>query len=130
MIPRISVHSSTAGWITWITGVIKSASRCASLRLARRSLATPVSKNRFLLRSASLPPQHAQHRRALGTPELRADLRRKEGYLLSLPSIYEPVCAQKPRPHWLDPFASLRASYAGLLSLQSFAPAGAGSSPV
>ena len=40
-------------------------------------------ENRFLLRSASLPPQHAQHRRALGTPELRAGLRRKEGYLLS-----------------------------------------------
>ena len=84
-------------------------------------------ENRFLLRSASLPPQHAQHRRALGTPEMRAGLRRKEGYLLSLPSIYEPVCAQEPRPHWLDPFASLRAGYAGLLS---FAPVGAGSSPV
>src|SRR5438046_7963777 len=38
-------------------------------------------ENRFLLSSASLPPQHAQHRRALGTPALRASLRRKEGLL-------------------------------------------------
>src|SRR5947207_13971753 len=51
----------------------------------------------------------------------------RKGYLLSLPSIYEPVRAQEPRPHWLDPFASLRAGYAGLLS---FAPVGAGSSPI
>jgi hypothetical protein len=36
------------------------------------------SKSISLLRSASLPPQHAQHRRVLGTPELRAGLRRKE----------------------------------------------------
>jgi len=93
--------------------------RCASLRLARRSLATPVSKNRFLLRSASLPPQHAQHRRALGTPELRAGLRRKEGYLLSLPSIYEPVCAQKPRPHWLDMLGYYLSPLPGLVPRQS-----------
>ena len=91
----------------------------ASLRLARRSLATAVSKDRFLLRSASLPPQHAQHRRALGTPELRAGLRRKEGYLLSLPSIYEPVCAQKPRPHWLDMLGYYLSPLPGLVPRQS-----------
>src|SRR5437763_466763 len=79
-------------------------------------------ENRFLLRSASLPPQHAQHRRALGTPELRAGLRRKEGLLLSLPSIYDPACAQKAAP--------TLARHAGLLSLLSFAPVGAGSSPI
>src|SRR5947209_5630336 len=56
--------------------------------------ASPRPYRKTVSYCASLPPQHAQHRRALGTPELRAGLRRKEGYLLSLPSIYEPVCAQ------------------------------------
>src|SRR5256885_14979665 len=69
--------------------------RCASLRLARRSLATPVSKNRFLLRSASLPPQHAQHRRALGTPTLRVGLRRKEGlFAFATQHLRASVCAK------------------------------------
>jgi len=65
-------------------------------------------------RSASLPPQHAQHRRALGTPVLRAGLRRKEGRSLFR---YPALTSQRvrKRPRWLDPFASLRAGCTGLL---------------
>ena len=76
-------------------------------------------ENRSLLRSASLPPQHAQHRRALGTPALRAGLRREEELLLWLPSIYEPVCAQKPRPHWLDMLGYYLPPLSGLVPRQS-----------
>src|SRR5437660_10063258 len=49
----------------------------------------------FLLRSASLPPQHAQHRRALGTPTLRVGLRRKEGlFAFATQHLRASVCAK------------------------------------
>src|SRR5437763_12923017 len=43
----------------------------------------------------------------------------RKGYLLSLPSIYEPVCAQEPRPHWLDMLGYYLSPLSGLVLRQS-----------
>src|SRR5437660_11622189 len=43
----------------------------------------------------------------------------RKDYLLSLPSIYEPVCAQEPRPHWLDMLGYYLSPLSGLVLRQS-----------
>ena len=70
------------------------------------------------LRGASTPTRATPAR--VGDPgAARRPAAQGRVYLLSLPSIYEPVCTQKPRPHWLDMLGYYLSPLPGLVPRQS-----------
>jgi hypothetical protein len=99
-------YSATGQALVPLDAVIK---KCESLRMYF-GLLNEACQSRFaLLKSLSL----------LRSASLRAGLRRKEGFLwLSLPSIYEPACAQNRAQAGSTCWANLFRPYRGWFSRQ------------